>query len=52
MIREWRSHDKVAEAAGKSIHPTDVSVEEIGRIVGFAAALRVEPTKHVGSVLR
>lgn len=47
MIREWRSHDKIAEAAGKSIGKFLRNLREAAAVVNpnFKLSLRIEPFK-------
>jgi len=47
MIREWRSHDKIAEASGKSIGVFLRDVREAAAAVNpdFKLSLRIEPFK-------
>ncbi|MBW7894609.1 MAG: hypothetical protein H3C27_05795 [Opitutaceae bacterium] len=47
MIREWRSHEKIAEAAGKSIGKFLRNLREAAAEVnpGFKVSLRIEPFK-------
>ena len=47
MIREWRSHDKIAEAAGRSIGKFLRNLREAAAVVNpdFKLSLRIEPFK-------
>jgi hypothetical protein len=47
LIREWRNHDKVAEAAGQSIHRFLHNLRSAGAEVNpdFDVTLRIEPFK-------